>query len=135
MAPEELPKFDTPLPGQIIAGTAAEKVVSDFLRRFRKGDPRRVPSNLPTACVVEGHKDKNILKSPNFLAKQRVFFFLDPDPPLLYSADPSSVLKYLAIRQPWEDYDICLFDESLDWCIGITHNDDVIVSDVKGVLG
>ena len=131
---KELPRFDTPLPGQIMTGMEAEKIIKGFLHRFRKVDSARVPSNLPTACILQGRKLKDISNIPNLLRKPRIFFYLDPAPCFLYLTEPESVLNYLAKRQPWEDYDICLFDESLEWCIGITHNDDIIVSDTKGVL-
>ena len=48
---------------------------------------------------------------------------------LLRIATPLEVLDYLKNKEPWEDYDICLFDDSLEWCVGITHNDEIFVTD------
>lgn len=133
MSQKELTHFDTPLPGQLVESTTAEKIVADFRQRFRIADSARIPSNVPTACLLQGDKATNVFQSQKFLEKDRIFFYLE-SASLLYLAEPQTILHYLAGRQPWEDYDICLFDESLEWCVGITHNDDVIVSDTKGAL-
>ena len=133
MDPEDIQKFDTPLPGELVERIKAEKIINDFRERFRKADPSQTPSNLPIACVLRGSKDKDILQSPKLLGKHQILFFLE-SASLLYSTKPQAVLDYLSKRQPWEDYDLCVFDESLEWCIGITHNDDIIVSDPNKAL-
>ncbi|MDB6034853.1 MAG: hypothetical protein JWM16_5191 [Verrucomicrobiales bacterium] len=133
MNSQEPPQFDTTLPGQVVRGCEADKITEEFLRRFRNADPAKIPSNVPTACMLQGRKGGGIFQSPKFLGKKRVFFFLE-SASLLHSADPQAVVNYLAQREPWEDYDICLFDESYEWCVGLTHNDDIIVSDPKEVF-
>ena len=127
-------KFDTPLPGRPVASDVAERVISDFLLRFRKTAASQSPSNIPTACVLRGRKFRDLLIPPKLLEKHQILFFLE-SASILNVVDPSAVVHYFEERKPWEDYDICLFDESLEWCIGITHNGDTIITDAEGVLG
>ena len=34
-------------------------------------------------------------------------------------------IAFLKEREPWEDFDVCIFDESMDWCVALTHNDEI----------
>ena len=42
---------------------------------------------------------------------------------------PQEVIAFVAALQPWEDYDFCVFDAELNWCLALTHN-----GDTKGVI-
>jgi hypothetical protein len=41
----------------------------------------------------------------------------------LYLTTIKAMAHYLKSREPWEDYDICIFDSSFDWCLAISHED------------
>jgi len=97
-----------------------------FLARFRTVSPAAVASNIPTACVLKGRRTPDYLNSRYFLTRKSVFFYLDSQEGL-HQTEPAEVLQYLSTREPWENYDICLFDETLEWCVGITHDNYVIV--------
>jgi hypothetical protein len=32
---------------------------------------------------------------------------------------------FLEAREPWEDIDICIFDQDIKWCLALTHNDEM----------
>ena len=91
------------------------------LSGFRKTDPAKVPSNIPTACVLDGMLDAQVLTSREFKQRSKVYVFVE-GAGIVFVAKPQEIIKYLSARQPWEDYDICLFDENMEWCIGLTHN-------------
>lgn len=125
---EPVLKFETQLPGEEIPKHEASPLVEAFLDRFRKCKAPETPSNVPTACTLRGRKDREYLNKPQFLDRKSILFYLEAAQ-ILRRTTPTAVADYFATREPWEDYDVCLFDESLKWCVGITHNDDVIVID------
>jgi|ERR1035438_1921805 hypothetical protein len=120
--------FETPLPGDEVPKQQASLLVEAFIARFRLCKPSQTPSNVPTACVLQGRKDREYLGKPRFLNRKSVLFYLE-SAHCLRRTTPIEAADYFSAREPWEDYDVCLFDESLEWCVGITHNDDVIVID------
>lgn len=122
-----IPEYDTPLPGGTVSDGEAAAIKKAFLAKFRGVDHARVPSNIPTACVLQGHDNPAYLKESRFLNRKSIFFYTDGGG--LRRSNPVEVLHYLEVREPWESYDICLFDETLSWCVGITHNDSIIVVD------
>jgi hypothetical protein len=123
---------NTPEPGVEIEAEKAQPIISEFLDKFREKDVS-IPSNLPTSCQLEGKKNNDILSSLKFLNYDKVFYYFDASNQL-FEASPNELSEYFNKRQPWEDYDFCIFDPEMKWCIGITHNDDVILLDPEGVL-
>lgn len=121
-----------PEPGDEISSEKAKLIIADFLTKFRSKNVN-IPSNLPAACQLRGIKDIDVLKASNFLNLNKVFYYFDSSNQL-FEASPKEVSEYYNSRQPWEDYDFCIFDSEMRWCIGITHNDDVILVDPEGVI-
>lgn len=121
-------QFETQLPGDEVPQQEASQLVEKFIKRFRKCKVPETPSNVPTACVLDGRKDRDYLVKPAFQRRNSVLFYLESGR-VLRRTTPAEAANYFAVREPWEDYDVCLFDESLEWCVGVTHNDDVIVID------
>ena len=124
---KESENFDTPLPGVIVSEIEAAKLIIRLLLRFRKTDPAKVSSNIPTACVLDGMLDDQVLTRRKFKERLKVYVFVE-GAGIVFVATPQEIINYLSARQPWEDYDICLFDENMEWCIGLTHNGQVIVA-------
>jgi hypothetical protein len=132
--PEKPPKFETPLPGQPVAEAEAQDIIVRFEKRFRVFGPSELPSNVPTACILGGRKVGSDFISEKLLNNSSIYFYIE-SAALLHSAEPQTVQAYLAKKEPWEDYDICLFDKSLDWCLGATHNDELFLADPKAIFG
>ncbi len=97
-------------------------LVEDFLSKYRLNDPISIPSNLPTACTLKGVKAKSINELKSFEGSEKVFVYWDEGDSLRIDKI-QNIIKFWENRNPWEDYDFCIFPESLDWCIGLTHND------------
>jgi hypothetical protein len=93
-----------------------------------------MPDNVPTACTLDGKKDSSAIKSRAFRSMKTLFVLFE-SPNKLYIASGEEVFQFYDRLEPWEDYDFCVYDETLNWCIGVTHNDDVLVIDQEGVLG
>ena len=50
---------------------------------------------------------------------------------IMYQTTFGEVLKMITNLEPWEGVDIEIFDESLDWTIAITHEEEVITYGVE----
>lgn len=124
---------NTPDPGIEISDEGILKIVKKFIEIYRRELYEMMPDNVPTACTIDGVKNNGILSSQAFKSMKSVYVLFD-SPFKLLRASGSEVCSYVKNRNPWEDYDFCVFDESLKWAIGITHDDDVIVSDKDCVL-
>lgn len=35
-----------------------------------------------------------------------------------------AVLQFLKAREQWQDFDLCIFDDGISWCVALTHNDE-----------
>lgn len=121
-------KFETPLPGDEVPQQEASQLIERFIKQFRKCKAPETPSNIPTACMLNGRKDREYLALPRFQNRKCILFYLE-SAHLLRRTSPAAAANYFSLRAPWEDYDICLFDESMEWCVGVTHNNDVSVID------
>ena len=109
------------MPKILTANTSESELVSSFLGAYRKQSPL-IPSNLPTACLLEGRKARTVADLLLNFDDQEVFVYWDQGTALRRESF-RVVSKFWATREPWEDYDFCVFPRSLDWCIGFTHND------------
>lgn len=122
-----MPAFDTPMPGRRVPDAEAHDLIVALEKRFRRKDPLRIPSNLPLACSIIGRKDPDYFTTAEFLRLENVLFLLE-GASLLFEASSKDVNEYFQRREPWEEYDICVFDRTLAWCVGMTHNGDVVVA-------
>lgn len=119
-------EFYTPLPGRLIPEEIAAAAIEKFEARYKMNNARGFADNVPAACALQGRRDSNYLDNEAFRNRRLVFFYFD-NPAMLREANPGEIAEYYRKREPWEDYDFCVFDESLKWCVGVTHNDDIIV--------
>lgn len=125
--------FDnTPDPGRPVPETDAKPIIETFLKKFRESNIK-VPSNLPTSCTLKGLKGEKVFRSRKFLQYGHVYLYFDYTSQLLKTT-PEEAVEYYKKKQPWEDYDFCIFDSELKWCIGVTHNGDVILVDNENLL-
>ncbi len=84
-------------------------------------------SNVPMACRLVGVDRIDLFEKSLLNSQMEVFAFFEN----VNEMRRTTVLElrnYLACKEPWEDYDICVFDESLDWFVGCSHSDRIIVS-------
>ena len=93
----------------------------------------KVPSNVPTACVVTGSEAPELLYSGDLQDKEQLYVFFEN----LQSVRLTSgrdLSAFLRDREPWEDYDICVFEEGLEWAAFLTHDDRTVLIDPHGRL-
>lgn len=110
--------------GTAFEGEEQSALVEDFLRVFRPVLPASKPSNIPTACILNGESIDGGIKAVGVVRNQDVILLFEY-PICARKADASRALEFMKLKEPWEDYDCCIFDESLSWCLGVNHNDGV----------
>ena len=103
--------------------------MASIIQIFRKQEIGVTPSNLPTACTLDGRKCDLAVFEESFLKQSQQAYVYFENTSELYKATPAQLVAYLSKKEPWEDYDICIFDSGMKWCIGVTHNDDIVLSE------
>ncbi len=121
----------TPFPGKRLPDMEVKEISKRFLLAFRAEEKGKFLSGIPTACLIKGPDTPDILGRESFLGLNRVFFLLE-GPLRIFETSALAVQAFVEGKDVWEDYNICVFDESYEWCIGITHNDTILVSDQNG---
>ena len=98
------------------------ELVRTFLSKYRDVFPETVPMNIPTSCILVGRKAKKPVELIAFIGQEEVYIYWD-EGNSLRKDKVQKVIEFWDNREQWEDYDFCIFPESLEWCIGFTHND------------
>lgn len=121
--------FETPLPGRDVPSPRRETLIKQFLAAFRVFPPGEVPSNIPTACLIKGSHGPEVLADPTFRARKNIYFYLESgdvrENDDLRICDALDLIQYVEQKEPWEDHDICAFDDSMTWCLAVSHEDTV----------
>jgi len=112
----------TPKPGKIISSGRAKSLVERFSSEFQPHVNPFYVNNVPMACKLDGFTIADDLSDLPISEDSRVYTFYE-NTDELYFTTIKAMAVYLANRQPWEDYDICIFDSSFDWCLGVSHED------------
>jgi len=129
---------NTPFPGKEVPLRDKVQILKLFLSRYRIFPDGEIPINIPTACLVDGEiVDATFIVSDAFSQVERVYFFVESGDALenetLHICAPSEAFEYLQSKEPWEDYDICLFDNTLSWCFAISHNDRYVIAHASSI--
>ncbi len=121
----------TPLPGRVLAGPEAGEIIEQCLKKFRGPELNGIPSNVPTACTLVGYEDEHLFQSRRWPDHESLYVLFEY-PRELRQASGEAVKEFLRSKEPWEDYDLCIFGTNLSWCVGVTHNAKVLVVDEYG---
>lgn len=121
-------EFHTPLPGRALETGRAAELLKELRTRFRPVSSAAMASNIPTACLLHGRHDPTYLRREPFTSHTRILLLLEGST-CVQETTPAELVQYLNSREPWEDYDFCVTDETFTWCVGITHNDSIVIVD------
>src|ERR1043166_9605644 len=100
------------VPEILVANTTDQLLVSDFLKAYRPSSPH-IPSNLPTACLLEGKRGSVLNEVGQFSDDDEVFVYYEAESALRRDS-VGRVVAFWNSREPWEDYDFCVFPRSLE---------------------
>ncbi len=64
----------------------------------------------------------------DFHSRGPVYFLLENFPPILMACTAHEARSYFESKEPWEDYDICIFDDTMSFCYAASHEDRFILS-------
>ena len=117
------------MPDVLTANYEDAELTSAFLERFRGSGPE-VVSNLPTACTLKGKelRRKDVLELFDKATDCYVYWDSNQE---LREESIERVMEFWMNREPWEDYDFCVFPKSLSFCLGFTHNHRIILKETK----
>ena len=124
---------NTVIPGIKIDSEKTKEIFVRFRNHFRASD-RMYSDNAPTSglLVPPVKEDEDAFSNTKFLNLKEVYLLLDPWKKL-YLAKPHEVLSYY-VNPEREYFDFCVFDKTFLWCIGATHNEQVVVVDPNGIV-
>jgi hypothetical protein len=122
---EDSPK----LPIVLTPNLEDHQLVESLLRIYRLSG-LEVPSNLPTACALKAGARVEFADVRRLAGTRELFIYWDDGSKLRHSR-LEEVAAFLDSREPWEEYDFCMFPKSLVWCAGFTHNNDWFLSHLQ----
>jgi|GEM_PF-1513714 len=121
----------TPFPGSEVLDPEKQNAITRFDSVFGVHRGGTKPFNIPNACLIEGEPAQNFWESSEFLNRDRLFLFVENHPTILMTCMPREVRVYFASKELWEDYDICIFDETMTFCYAASHEDRFVLTRVK----
>jgi len=112
---------ETPKPGTMVLADMADSVIDRFYTKFKR-EKVGLPTDLPAWCTFDkGIKiDEGILFHPALMGQQPLYIFFE-NGKKLYRANIEQIRVYFKEKEPWEDYDIYIFNDTMNWCIVFTH--------------
>jgi len=126
----------TPDPGSVVPPGEAISIIENFIKSFRVDDLSRHPST-PTWCLLPSSARRTTLSALRQLksaiaSNKQVYFYFEGGRELrLTTVD--EVSKFIHALQPWEGWDMYLFDATMKWCLAFTHrqmNNEMLVFQV-----
>jgi hypothetical protein len=112
----------------------AEALYTRFCRKFRRSGPkegRRIITRLQWRDFeIVG---ETVLRCPRFTSTDPLFLISDGWPPNIWISDGPTLRDYFE-GPHWQD-DLHIVDESLRWCLAVTHDDHYNLVDPERVLG
>lgn len=116
--------------GKEIDREKKEALLSRLVVRLEGRINRLFVESVPLSCRVLGVHFEEI-SMDWYGCDESVFVYFENNE-IMVIAPWSEVFEFFSNREPWEDYDACIFNSNIDRCIAITHNDEVKLIDLGG---
>ena len=117
---------NTAYPGERVGSPLSIEMIEKFRSKYR-GTDKHWADNVPTACTLNGALNHSVFTLKSFCKKKEVYFLVEYWPRELRVTTPQKIIEFHNSQKNWEDHDYCIFDATLSWCVGVTHNEDIIV--------
>lgn len=78
---------------------------------------------VPISCQIKAMEVSSSLEQSWFVHETLIIAYFE-NYDVMVLTDARHVLEFLAQREPWQDFDVCLFDQEITWCAALTHNDE-----------
>lgn len=114
-------KDSTEKPGVHLKADEENLVIENFLRRFRGQDltyQHKVPSwtQFPKGTPVR----VDFFSRQSIERYEHLFIFFEFQREV-WRACPQDIQHYIVNREPWEDFDLYIFPNNMEWCCVFTH--------------
>ena len=109
--------------GRLVPDTEAKQLRARLLLRFKSHFYSDRSDVIPVACRIEPMEQANELQESWFSGIQAVIVYMENYETMIRTTAPA-VLQFLKAREPWQDFDVCIFDDEINWCVALTHNDE-----------
>lgn len=124
----------TPKSGDIVPPDDAARLVETLRAKLVGKLDTSMATNVPLACRLMGAQTLGLYLDERLNGQMKVYLYFEYLNEVRRSTI-ASLEAYLSVKEPWEDYDICVFDERFKWFIGVTHNDAVITFGLEDLVG
>lgn len=115
--------MDFSLIGEKLPAVEAENL---RVRLMKQAEIHRITERMPgipIACQINATETSDHIELAWFGGEETVIAFFENDN-VMVRATVSFLLDFLAQREPWQDWDVCIFDCDVTWCAALTHNDE-----------
>jgi hypothetical protein len=124
----------TPKPGRTVPPDDAARLVETLRTKLVGKIDTSMAANVPLACRFMGAQTPGLSLNARLNGEMEVFLYFENLNEVRKSTI-ASLAAYLSVKEPWEDYDICVFDDRFKWFIGVTHNDAIIAIGIENLVG
>lgn len=114
----------TPKPDCTVAPDVAVRLVETLRAKLVGKLDTSMERNVPLACRLMGAQTPGLSLDYRLNGEMEVYLYFENLDEVRKSTI-ASLEVYLSAKKPWEDYDICVFDDKFKWFIGVTHNDAI----------
>ena len=109
--------------GEVLTPERADKLRHKLLCRLTTHFfPDRMDS-IPISCRIKPMQQGSQLNKAWFEKADSVVVYME-NYEVMVRSTANTVLRFLNTREPWQDFDVCIFPEDVTWCAALTHNDE-----------
>jgi len=109
--------------GPLVPDSEAKQIRTRLLERLEGFLFSDRSDAIPLACRIEPTEHADELQENWFLGVQSVIVYMENYETMIRTTVPA-VLQFLKARESWQDFDLCIFDDEIRWCVALTHNDE-----------
>lgn len=80
--------------------------------------------SIPISCRIKPIKESRRLEAAWLPESKDIVAFMENYETMILT-NANTLLPFLEKREPWQDFDVCIFDQEMTWCVALTHNDEV----------
>ncbi|PUA28740.1 MAG: hypothetical protein B0W54_09980 [Cellvibrio sp. 79] len=110
--------------GEVLSDDCREELYNQLIAKSERFFLKDRSSSIPVACRFACSQSYDSFQREWFDEKLSYVVYME-NYGVMVLTEPYKFLKFLEEREPWEDYDVCIFDRGLTFCVALTHNDEI----------
>ena len=80
--------------------------------------------SMPIACRIQAQRQSRHFEESWLPQVGKLFLYVE-NYNLMIITSAERISRFLQEREPWQDFDMCIFNEDITWCAALTHNDQM----------